>query len=228
MRFQGFPAGKVRLISVPVQFFTQLLPSIDHLGELKVTLYAFWHLSQQEGTVRYLTYDAIAADEEFMRGLAPTPTEAEAVLADALKRAVERGTFLRADLPDGGEVYFLNTPKGRAAAEAVKAGRWLPGRVAQAQIYLDRPNIFRLYEENIGPLTPLIAEQLEEAAAEYPAAWIEEAFRIAIVNNVRRWRYIEAILKRWKEEGRDDQDSGGNPAKERTRYLTDKFSDFYE
>lgn len=228
MRFQGFPAGKVRLISVPAQFFTQLLPAIDHLGELKVTLYAFWHLSQQEGTVRYLTHDAIAADEEFMRGLAPTLAEAEAVLADSLKRAVERGIFLRADLPDGGEVYFLNTPKGRAALEAVKAGRWLPGRVAQAQIYLDRPNIFRLYEENIGPLTPLIAEQLEEAAAEYPAAWIEEAFRIAIVNNVRRWRYIEAILKRWKEEGRDDQDSGGNPAKERIRYLTDKFSDFYE
>ena len=60
---------------------------------------------------------------------------------------------------------------------------------------VERPNIFRLYEENIGPLTPLIAEMLRDAEKTYPADWIEEAFKIAVENNVRRWRYIEAILR---------------------------------
>ncbi len=229
MAFQGFPTGKVRLISLPVQFFTQLLPEIDHLGELKVTLYAFWYLSQVEGNFRYFTREAILADEGFVSGLADNPEEAVSVLEDSLRRAVERGTLLKVSLPDGEDLYFLNTPKGRTAVEAIRTGRWRPdGDAEPPRVYLDRPNIFRLYEENIGPLTPLIAEQLEEAAAEYPAEWIEEAFRIAIANNVRRWRYIETILQHWRDEGRDGKAFSGDPAKDRERYLTDKFSDYYE
>ena len=54
--FAGFPSGKVRLTPIPGPFFSELLPEIDHLGELKVTLYAFWFLDHLEAPVRYLTY----------------------------------------------------------------------------------------------------------------------------------------------------------------------------
>ncbi|MBI2976543.1 MAG: primosomal replication protein N, partial [Chloroflexi bacterium] len=37
--FSGFPSSKVRSTPVPNPFFSELLPQIDHLGELKVTLY---------------------------------------------------------------------------------------------------------------------------------------------------------------------------------------------
>ncbi|MCH8095186.1 MAG: primosomal replication protein N, partial [Chloroflexi bacterium] len=47
--FNGFPAGTTRLTAIPNPFFSELLPSIDHLAELKVTLYAFWYLSRAEG-----------------------------------------------------------------------------------------------------------------------------------------------------------------------------------
>ncbi|MBC7239383.1 MAG: DnaD domain protein, partial [Chloroflexi bacterium] len=66
-----------------------------------------------------------------------------------------------------------------------------------------RPNIFELYEQNIGLLQPLLAQELEEAARDYPPEWIEDAFRIAVERNVRHWRYIRAILERWATEGRD-------------------------
>jgi len=59
-----------------------------------------------------------------------------------------------------------------------------------------------LYEENIGPLTPLIADALKDAEELYYADWIVDAISLAVKNNKRNWKYCEAILKRWKEEGR--------------------------
>lgn len=64
-----------------------------------------------------------------------------------------------------------------------------------------KPNIFRLYEENIGPLTPLVADALRSAESDYPEPWITEAFAIACEQNKRRWAYILGVLKNFKEQG---------------------------
>jgi len=73
---------------------------------------------------------------------------------------------------------------------------------ARAQVQVEQPNIFVLYEQNIGLLTPIIASQLEDAADHYPAEWIEAAFSEAVQRNKRNWKYIHAILRRWETEGR--------------------------
>jgi DnaD/phage-associated family protein len=70
------------------------------------------------------------------------------------------------------------------------------------QVQIDRPNIFVLYEQNIGLLSPLLADELKDAADQYPPEWIEEAFREAVQHNKRKWSYIRAILRRWETEGR--------------------------
>lgn len=70
------------------------------------------------------------------------------------------------------------------------------------QVQIERPNIFVLYEQNIGLLSPLIADELKDAADQYPAEWIEAAFREAVQQNKRSWKYIRAILRRWETEGR--------------------------
>ncbi len=227
--FAGFPTGKVRLTPIPAPFFTDLLPEIDHLGELKVTLFALWYLDQLEGNFRFLTRADFASDERFMHGMGKA---AEAALDDAIERAVIRGTLLKAEvLYDTGPMhfYFLNSAKGRAAAQALQKGDWhpLPEERQPIALNLERPNIFRLYEEHIGPLTPMIAETLREAETTYPAEWIEDALRIAVENNVRRWRYVEAILRSWQEEGRDDANRG-DTQKDRRRYVEGKFADFIE
>ena len=67
---------------------------------------------------------------------------------------------------------------------------------------VERPNIFVLYEQNIGLLSPLLADELKDAAEQYPAEWIEAAFREAVQHNKRKWSYIRAILRRWETEGR--------------------------
>src|SRR5581483_6787797 len=42
------------------------------------------------------------------------------------------------------------------------------------------PNIFRLYEDNIGPITPLLAEELAEAEHSFPGSRLEEPLREAV------------------------------------------------
>ena len=78
----------------------------------------------------------------------------------------------------------------------------LRGASGRMLIEVERPTIFLLYEQNVGLLTPLVAEELREAEERYPAEWIEEAFRLAIQQNKRKWSYIRAILKRWETEGK--------------------------
>jgi len=222
-KFKGFPPGKTRLTPIPAAFFAELLPQIDHLGELKVSLYAFWRLDQKEGAFRYLLLGDFTADQRFMDGMGDTAEAALAALGDSLERAVKRGTLLKAsvELGGGGEaLYFLNSPRGREAVQAIARGEWRPsGQPAQPVEVLDElPNIYRLYEENIGPLTPLIADALRAAEAEYPPRWIEDALRIAVENNARNWRYVEAILERWQEKGRDEQEDRRDTEKARRKY----------
>ncbi|MBW8011206.1 MAG: DnaD domain protein [Chloroflexi bacterium] len=231
--FSGFPSGKVRFTNIPATFFSELLPQIDNLDELKVTLYAFWRLDRMEGNFRYLQQSDFSEDEKFMQGLAEKPKKAAAALSDALGRAVERGALLEVEvtLEDKPTTLFLlNTTRGQAAIQTIQSGDWQPTNDLQAPIQLgdERPNIFRLYEEHIGPLTPMIADTLRDAEENYPHAWIEEAVRIAVENNVRRWRYIEAILRSWKEEGRDAQTDRRDFKKERRKYIEGKFSEFIE
>ena len=118
----------------------------------------------------------------------------------------------------GGEmvpVRLLNVEHEQVEQESeitVPAGGWVPARgtptstggetPGNIQVQVERPNIFVLYEQNIGFLSPLIADQLRDAADQYPPEWIEAAFREAVQHNKRKWSYISAILRRWETEGR--------------------------
>lgn len=62
-------------------------------------------------------------------------------------------------------------------------------------------NIFRLYEQTIGPFDPHMATKLTEAEGEYSQECIRHSFQEASENNARSWRYVEAILKAHKANG---------------------------
>ncbi len=228
--FSGFPAGKLRLTQVPNLFFSDLMPIIDNLAELKVTLYAFWALTQREGKVRYLRLADFLNDAGFVKALGPTTTLATEALMDGIERAVARGTFLHINVEsaDGRmDLYFLNTEKGRTAVDGITKGEWRPNPDENEPITLlvERPNIFVLYEQNIGALTPLIADELRDAEQTYPLRWIEEAIQLAVENNVRKWRYILAILERWRQEGKKDGIGRRDTQKELRRQIPDEYKD---
>ena len=183
-KFKGFSPSET-FTPIPDSFFRQLLDQIEDADELKVTLTALWRFGNMETGVHFLKRDAFAES------------------ALGVDKAVSRGTLLRVQT-EAGEFYFLNSPRGRASAEAMQSGRLNPnGKISAPPI--ERPNVFKLYEENIGPLTPLIADALKDAEETYEPAWIAEAIDLAVKNNKRNWKYCEAILKRWKEEGRAEK-----------------------
>ena len=211
--FSGFPAGKTRFTPVPDLFYTELLPAIGDLAELKLSLYLFWFLHRQRGYPRYMTMAELESDGTLLssfRTAGGEHADPVAVLHQAAEDALARGTLLQLVVgdPAGGATYiFLNTPQGRKAVEEVKRGDLVlesRGPVREAHVERPRPNIYTLYEQNIGLLQPLLAQELEKAELAYPADWIEDAFQIAVENNARNWRYIKSILQRWGREGKDD------------------------
>ncbi|NPV57567.1 MAG: DnaD domain protein [Anaerolineae bacterium] len=230
--FLGFPAGELKQTGVPGLFITEVLPFIDDLVELKVALYAFWFFEQQQGDYRYITQGDYLSDEAWMDQLGDETTPADETITKALAACCRDGILVSAQpgSADAAEtVYFLNTPRGRAAAAACQAGKWSPADAPQYPAGLSdvRPNIFTLYEQNIGPLTPMIADELQNAEAEFPQDWIEEAVKLAMESNVRKWRYVLAILRSWKEEGKDAKDRRF-AKKDRKKYIQGEYGDFIE
>ena len=112
---------------------------------------------------------------------------------------------------------------------ALLAGEWNPGESGRAaQVNVQRPNIFVLYEQNIGPLTPLLAQELMDAEATYPTEWIQDAFREAVALNKRSWRYVQRILERWAAEGREDETSRRGDDRDRRRFIEGAYADIIE
>ncbi|MEJ5198509.1 MAG: hypothetical protein WHX53_06270, partial [Anaerolineae bacterium] len=183
--FAGFPAGKLPVTPIPNLFFSDLLPLIDHLAELKVTLHLFWLIGRKTGALRYARLDELLKDERLLAGLGETRPEAEAALRDALERAVARGSLLHLTVQRAGVVeewYMVNSANGREVVEKLRAGE-LDVHVDSAedvQLQVERPPIFVLYEQNIGLLTPMMANELRDAEKQYPAEWIADAFREAV------------------------------------------------
>jgi DnaD/phage-associated family protein len=222
--FKGFPVGELKFTAVPDLFFARLLPQIDSLVELKVTLHFLWVHYRQ--TRQVIAKAELLTDETLVDSLALIDEDIEQALSLGLDRAVERGTLLyvQVENEDGvHDLYFLNSERGRQAQTRVEAGE--VGVVAVSGLEIaspaKRPNIFELYEDNIGLISPILADELKDAQATYPTEWIEDAFKIAVENNVRKWSYIRAILDRMASAGRDDG-SGQSQEKPGRAWYTDE------
>ena len=88
--FAGFPPGKLKVTPIPQPFFSELLPAIDHLGELKVTLYAFWALARKEERFQYLRREDMAADALFLGGMAAAGMSPEEACRDVIHRMLTK------------------------------------------------------------------------------------------------------------------------------------------
>ena len=212
MAYEGFPSG-VKATPVPSPLLGPLLMEMDDLAELRLVLRVIWLLQQKRGPHRSVTMAELHADPVLARAV---DGESSPVAA-ALERGVRRGVLLRLDLAgeDPACVHVtLNDEPGRRTMQRLRASgadeRTTP--FAGPPPPTERRNIYRLYEENIGVITPMIAEELRAAEETYLSDWIAAAFREAVVRNRRHWRYVARILERWATEGRgSDGEPGRHP-----------------
>jgi len=81
------------------------------------------------------------------------------------------------------------------------------------QIRSDTPPLFSLYEKEIGMITPMIADTLQDWEKTYPNEWFPEAFKEAVDHNARNLKYIKVILENWKNKGRFNGKPTAQPKK---------------
>ena len=221
--FEGFQPNSQKT-AIPNVFFTRLMPLIKDAAELKIVLHVFWALQQKKASPRFVTFRELLGDKTLAPGLGEDITEQVEALEQGLRGAVEKGVLITTEVEAEGlrnQLYMLNTPSAARDVTRIQSRDIDFGRVpADITAGETRPNIFSLYEDNIGPLTPLVSDELNDALDNNPEEWIVEAIQEAVKYEARNWKYIEAILKNWKTEGR----SGGKARRHtKSREDTDKY-----
>ena len=202
---------------VPAPLLGSLLVQIDDMAELKCTLRAVALLSQKRGYPRFVTLRELQADDSLVRAM-PDDGESQPTtqIERALGSAVRRGTLAFAVVINDGKrqpIFGLNSEADRSALEklASQPTRWSETYQEPPDPSVERPNVFEMYEQNIGMLSPMIADALLEAEEMYPEEWIEDAISESVAQNKRSWRYISRILERWEHEGRGRRAYVGQP-----------------
>mgnify|MGYP001222287037 FL=1 len=220
--YKGFPR-KVRYLPVPAPLLESLLEEIDDLAELKCTLRVIAMLHVKKGHPRFVTLGELQADRTLTRSLGQDGDSASQSIEQGMAKAVRRGTIAVASVEESGarqQLFTLNTEVNRTTLEKIAEGATQVSLLPVSEPWVepeDTPNIFALYEQNVGMLSPMIADELREAEELYPVEWISEAIGEAVGLNKRSWRYISRILERWEHEGRG-HGKPGRYSKKAVRY----------
>ncbi|MDD4876371.1 MAG: DnaD domain protein, partial [Dehalococcoidales bacterium] len=206
-------------------FLSTLLPEINDIVELKITLHIFCAIYQKRSYPRFVTFRELLNNTNLMNSIKEAAESPDIKLRRALEMATKRGTVLHLVLDKNGmlnDLYFLNNNSGKQIMTKIRSGELIlnglkTDKQAAVEPIEDSPDIFTIYEQNIGMLTPMIAEELREAEKLYPINWIKDAIKEAVTLNKRNWRYIARILENWTTEGRSNgthrQDSKTDPDK---------------
>ncbi len=197
---------------IPNIVFSSLLPDIADVAELKVLLYIFSVIYPKKGKLRFAT------EKELVNLAGLTKDKLHDSLTSLVTKRVVLHLAARQDsVPEN--IYLLNTEANQINIHHIEEGKEIiPGFVLVKSVTApsdsERPlDVFTVYEQNIGILTPLIAEELKEACKQYPEAWIKDAIKEAADLNRRNWRFISRVLEHWSTEGKDNGAYRGYPKK---------------
>ncbi len=84
-------------------------------------------------------------------------------------------------------------------------------------------DIFVLWEEEIGKITPTVRDTLIDAIEHFGEDWVRDAIKEASRSNKKDWRYIEGILKNWARDGKDVGPPGQRRDRDTGKYFKGKY-----
>lgn len=213
-------------LEIPERFFSEVLPSITNISELKTSLVILNEIGIRQKKDQCLSYSNIKELEQFA-SIETAENQTLVQLIDlTLRNLVQLGVVFSRSSEVGSvdpeEIYFLDDLEGHTLSENLKFG------IVSPNVTVDNPKrdttIFDLYEKIIGIIPGAqIAQELMEAEKTYPAQWIEDAFDEAVAQDVRRWAYIRAILASWSNGGRGNYDGKTGGRNSESRYQSGKY-----
>ncbi len=201
MNFKGFEKN-VQSIPVPAPVFDSILEAITNISELKLMLRIIWLLQIYNRKPPLITEAEIISDKIVSKTIGPPNTIQELLITlesyGIISSSVKKN--------DQVKIIFLNSEKIKNHIEksdiilhGIQPDPW-----KETTDISDIPNIYSIYEQNIGIITPHIAELIKESENLYPIDWIEDAVKQASLQNKRNWAYVSSILNRWTIEGKDN------------------------
>jgi DNA replication protein len=218
--FSGFPP-RVDVTPLPNLFFSELLPLMENTAEIKVLMHIFFLLSRRRGFPKFVSYQELSSDPIIIKSLSALTSNMNDILKESLELAVKHRVLISIPITindRSDHAYFINNLSEKETFAKIADGMLKIPDIAirkEEPITVDESDIYNLYEQNIGMLTPIMAEELQDAEHRYPPDWIQDAFKEAVRANVRNWKYINSILKRWEREGKKDGQSVRDSRKER-------------
>jgi len=212
---------------IPATLLSRLVRDIWSPLEVKVVL----AVASMGGLRAPVREESVLLDEGLVAGVRADGSargSLERVL-EAIELATARGVIFRLVDDEGDYWLLLGIDENRrrirtgltpASDDSV---RW------RGTLRVERPSIFTLYEQNVGLVTPIIADRLVEAIERYPETWVEDAIEEAVAYNRRNWRYIQRILENWASEGRTDEANRGDPSRDlnRDKHLRGKYAHLF-
>ena len=112
-------------------------------------------------------------------------------------------------MSEGGRTHVSDEPSYNRHVE--------PSKESQQQRDSEFGELCRIYETEIGSLSPVVADKLRTALDDYALDWITQAISRAVEMNNRRWAYVQGILKNWAAVGGPQNDSLRRESKSKTQ-----------
>lgn len=235
---QQHPGDREKSIPIPRSFFDLHFSQVNDIAELKTLLTFFRLVAEPDWSYGMIPEELLLSNEELLESLRPQGSTRAPVdqVRKGIELAIARDALLRfrVEQPPKSQSWLMASgPHSRARLARLQRGEEpIPRLIVPdgevVTIRAERPNVFRLYEQNIGLLTPIIADQLIEALEIYPESWIEEAIGEAVSYNRRQWRYVQRVLNNWATEGRghetDKRHRGAGESADPEKYLRGKYA----
>ncbi len=202
-----FKTGQ-KMIPVPVQLFTEILPKLHNETQLRATLYAWYAIASRGGGQRYVYLSQLLNDPVLLNWF--THLGGKNGIRLGLEQSCRDRIFLELRIDEHNKILAPNDESGIRLIADLKSDTTtrsnrednLNTEAGYEKSVIS--DVIKKYEDEIGLLTPVIAEMIAIAEQTYPTAWILEALDIAAQANARSWKYVSAILSRWKDEGKNN------------------------